>query len=61
VKRKDDDTAFRVWMGKVDAQLTRLCGLTSNDLPDINYRDLFCDGCSAKTTAHRAYRNSVEG
>ena len=30
---------FEEWMKQVDAQLERLCGLSSSDLPDAYYRD----------------------
>jgi len=58
MKRNDDPAAFRDWMAQVDQELEQICGLGSLDLPDQPYRDQFCDGCSAKAVARRAYRNA---
>lgn len=32
---------FDQWMKKVDAVLFRICGMVSDDLPDIDYYELF--------------------
>lgn len=42
---------FRLWMAQVDAELTCLCGLSSGDLGDICYRDMFEDGCEPREAA----------
>lgn len=34
---------FQEWMNKVDGELVNRCGMTSSDLPDYNYRDMYDD------------------
>jgi hypothetical protein len=51
------DAEFTAWMKKVDAHIAaKCCGLTSDDLPDICYRDLFDDGTSPASAARKAIR-----
>jgi len=42
---------FRLWMKQVDAELDVICGLSSGDLGDICYRDMFNDGCDPEEAA----------
>ena len=51
---------FAEWMKEVDAEVWRKVGLSYEDLPDINYRDLYDDGVSPKTAARKAIRGSDE-
>jgi hypothetical protein len=51
---------FDSWKKQVDAILVRLCGMSSDDLPDYGYADAFENGCSAKVTAKRALRAAKE-
>ena len=37
------DEKFTAWMAKVDKAINKLTGLTSSDLPDVAYRDMFED------------------
>lgn len=39
-----EDRAFGEWMKKVDAAFEAKLGVSSRDLPDFHYRDLFDDG-----------------
>ena len=32
---------FSEWMKRVDAVLVRICGMGSDDLPDVDYWELF--------------------
>lgn len=49
----DDDPRFQTWMRKVDAIVTRKCGLGCMDLADVCYRDWFDSG----TTPGQAARD----
>lgn len=44
--------SFQQWMGKVNHELDSICGLVSDDLADINYRDLFDSGSSPHEAAN---------
>ena len=45
------ESKFRAWKRKVDAVLTRTCGLSSSDLADQPYRDWFDDGVTPAQAA----------
>jgi len=45
---------FDQWMAAMDAILIRKFGLTSADLPDICYRDMYDDGESPAAAARQA-------
>lgn len=45
---------FDEWMKRVDAHVSRICGLSYSDLPDIAYRDMYDDGASPKEAAQEA-------
>jgi hypothetical protein len=51
---------FDSWKKQVDAILIRLCGMSSDDLPDYGYANAFENGCSAAVTAKRALRAAKE-
>lgn len=48
---------FKQWMHAVDATISDRCGLTSNDLADICYRDLYDDEVSPMEAAYEALAN----
>lgn len=45
---------FRDWMSEVDVVISRVCGLTSNDIADWRWRDAFEDGTEPKEAAMEA-------
>lgn len=49
---------FTQWMAEVDAKLDMLCGMSSADLDDCNYKDWYSEGVSPKQAAGRAFRYS---
>jgi len=49
---------FDAWMEKVNAAVFDACGLTSEDLDDFCYSDMFEDGYSPREAAREAIRNS---
>lgn len=49
---------FEVWKEKVDAILENSIGLTSDDLPDICYWDLWESGVTPRAAALEALHNS---
>lgn len=53
-------TTFEVWMKRVDETLSRLYGITSEDLPDQCYQDWYDDGISPTAAVRRAAKNSDE-
>ena len=56
----DDERArFEVWMAKVDDIISDLCeGMTSADLPDIDYWLFWTTGVSPRDTAKKAIYNA---
>jgi len=46
--------SFDDWMEQVDAQLVEMIGLTSRELPDTYYYDMYDDGASPKEAAEQA-------
>ena len=54
------EKTFEQWKQEVDRFVDIMTGLSSDDLPDICYRDLFEDGVSSKRAAARAIRNAME-
>lgn len=51
---------FELWMRKVDEHLIDRCGMTSADLPDYYYMDLFEDGVDPEEAAEEAFENAFE-
>jgi hypothetical protein len=48
---------FDEWMASVDEVLVRKVGVSSADLPDMCYRDLYDEGYSPEETAEDAIEN----
>jgi hypothetical protein len=58
---EQDRKLFNQWKAKVDAILSKkLGGLTSDDLPDIDYWSLWQDRVSPSSAAAQAIRNAKE-
>lgn len=53
-----DDKCFAAFMVKVDEKLESLCGMSSSELDDINYREMYEDGQTPNTCARKAIRRS---
>jgi hypothetical protein len=51
---------FEAWMQDVDNAVERLTGMSTNDLPDVCYRDMFEDGVKPVSAARKAIRNAME-
>ncbi|MES2367034.1 MAG: hypothetical protein V4563_14255 [Pseudomonadota bacterium] len=51
-------TTFEAWMQQVNSYIDSLCGMTTDDLPDVCYRDWFEDGLKPASAAKRAIRNA---
>jgi hypothetical protein len=50
---------FEIWMAAVDSAVSSiLYGMTSGDLPDICYMDLFEDGVSPRSAARQAIKSA---
>lgn len=49
---------FKKWKDQVDAALEKLCGLSSDDLPDYCYRDEFEDDAEPEEAARNALREA---
>ena len=52
--------SFEEWMKLVDKELSAICGLTSSDLADFNYKDAWEDGKSAKSIAKKVYKSEQD-
>ena len=50
---------FEKWMEKVDACLVRRVGVSSADLPDVPYRDLYDTGSTSEEAADEAIENAM--
>ncbi len=51
--------SFQDWMKQVDKAISDKVGLTSSDLADICYRDLYDDGVSASSAARKAIKSDM--
>jgi hypothetical protein len=49
---------FEDWMKAVDNYLSNTCGLSSLDLPDVCYMDMYDDGSSPRSAAAHALREA---
>lgn len=49
---------FDQWMARVNAELDKICGMDSDDLPDYDYADDYENFLTANTSAHLAIRNA---
>lgn len=54
-----DRAKFEQWMQKVNNELTRLCGMASDDLPDCCYADWYEKKVTPMAAAKRAKRNAL--
>jgi hypothetical protein len=45
------ETKFATWMSRVDTYLEETIGVTTSDLPDMDYWTMFDHGISARDTA----------
>ena len=59
VRRCDDGASFEAWMARVDGALVRKVGVSSSDLPDCCYRDMYDAGCTPEDAADEAIDNAV--
>lgn len=50
---------FEGWMAEVDDVLVRKVGVSSADLPDVCYRDLYGQGSTPAEAADEAVENSM--
>ena len=55
-----DDLLFQGFMSSVEGALMRLCGMTSFDLSDYNYRDAFKDDMLPSEVAQEVYDLNCE-
>lgn len=53
-----DDSAFEIWMKKVDQACEARFGISIHDLPDFCFRDAFDDGETPARVALEAIRNA---
>lgn len=62
VQKEEERRRFEAWKAKVDRAIARQCmGLTSDDLPDVDYWSLFLAGESPREAACYAIQNAKEG
>lgn len=52
------DTAFNLWMAKVNSALYIRCGMGADDLPDYTYRDAFDNGDKPDAVANRVIKQA---
>ena len=50
---------FEMWKAEVDDCLVRKVGVSSDDIPDICYHDLFDTGCTPDEAADLAIENAM--
>lgn len=51
---------FEEWKKEVDAIIKGRCGLSSEDLPDIDYSTMYEEGKNPLAVAKKAIRNAQE-
>jgi len=51
---------FEEWMHDVDDHISNACGLTSDDLADQCYQDMYEDGMTSKAAAKKAMTDEEE-
>lgn len=49
---------FDEWKAQVDIEISNRCGLTADDLPDVDYMSMFEDGESPKHAALEAINSA---
>ena len=52
--------SYTEWMKAVDIEIGKFCGLTSDDLADCCYRDMYDDGYSVEEAATTALESNSE-
>ena len=52
--------SYALWMKAVDTEIGKFCGLTSDDLADCCYRDMYDDGYSVEEAATTAVESNSE-
>ena len=52
----DKSNTFSSWMTEVDTAIHFLCGLISDDLPDVNYWDMWDEGKTPMSAAKYTIR-----
>lgn len=55
-----DDRLFKQWMENVDAHFTADLGLTSDDLPDQCYYELFKDGYTPREVVDKLIEDQFQ-
>ena len=56
----NNSLTFEQWMAMVDKKVESIIGLSTSDLPDICYRDMYDDGMTPASVAREALRNANE-
>ena len=51
---------FEEWMKIVDTIIQSRCGLSSEDLPDLDYSTMYAEGRNPLSVAKKAIRNAAE-
>lgn len=49
---------YEEWKSRVNRHIGNICGMSADDLPDVNYRDMYDSGCSPKEAANEALENA---
>ena len=49
---------FEQWFSQVNAEISRKTGLTTDDLPDMCYLEMYEDGLTAPRAARKAIKNA---
>lgn len=55
---KETKVTFEEWMNKVDQSIANKCGLSSGDLEDVCYHDMYDDDYTPKDAASEALENA---
>lgn len=53
-----EELAFATWLARVDMALIRRLGLTTDDLPNIDYRGMHAEGLTPSEAARQAILNA---
>lgn len=52
--------SFEDWKKLVDAELEKRCGMSSEDLPDVDYRGMYAVGDTPAVAARQAIANAKD-
>ena len=55
-----EESRFKTWKQAVNAACHKLCGLTTDDLPDVDFWAWFEEGVSPTTAARRTIKYARE-